>query len=159
MNVPDKNWARWTFASVSVFFEARRQGLRLFIEGQHRDTRLEEDFLELRVDGPTLRQVSKGCWKLRIEVNVLVQSVFNDVNYHRVKQNSGIAQAAFETSIPVYRFGDGPDDDQSFVGCYILQQDKRSRDFIELNDFGRIEKDVPISQATVEGHYVMTLDT
>jgi len=156
---PNKNWARWTFASVSKHFDDRRQGLPMYIEGQHRDTREEEDYLELRMDGPTLREVSKGCWKLRIEVNVLISSVFNETDYHRPHQNAGIAQAAFTHTIPVYKYGDGPDDDQSFVGCYTLSQSSTTRDFIELNHFGRIETNTPLVQATVEGHFIMTLNT
>lgn len=154
----NKNWPRWTFASVCKHFDDRRNGLPLFIEGQHRATSELKDYLELRMDGPTLREVSKGCWLLRIEINILVSSAFDEENYHRIHQNVGIVQTAF-TSIPVFKYGDGPDDDQSYVGCYILQQNLASRDFLELNHFGRIDISIPLCQATVEGHYIMTLDT
>lgn len=149
------HWPRWTFASVSKHFDDRRQGLPLYIEGQHRNTREETDYLELRMDGPTLREVSKGCWKLRIEINILVSSAYDEEDYHRIHRNAGIVQAAFENAIDVYRFGTGVDDDQTYVGCYKLLEDRR--DALELNHFGRIDIDTPIVQATVEGHYVMTL--
>lgn len=155
---PNKNWARWTFASVSKHFDDHRQGLELFIEGQHRNTKDLENYLELRMDGPTLREVSKGCWKLRIEINVLITSAFREDEYHRPHQNAGIAQAAFTKIISAFRFGNGPDDDDSFLGCYQLQQSNTTRDFIELNHFGRIDINTPLVQATVEGHYIMTLN-
>ncbi len=153
----DKNWPRWSFAAVSKHFDDRRETLPLFIEGQHRDTAALSDYLELRMDGPTLREVSKGCWILRIEVNILVTATFDEADFHKIHRNAGIVQAAF-TSIPVLKFGDGPDDDQSFVGCYKLKQNASTRDFLELNHFGRIDIDVPLVQATVEGHYEMTLN-
>ena len=154
----NKNWARWSFASVSKHFDDNRQGLKLFIEGTHRDTRKDEEYLEFRMDGPTLREVSKGCWMLRIEVNLLVTATIDEEDFHRIHRNAGIAQAAFAQGISVFRYGDGVDDDNSFVGCYKLLQSSSTRDFVELNHFGRISQDVPLMQATVEGHYLMTLN-
>jgi len=153
----NKNWARWSFASVSKHFDDNRQGLKLFIEGTHRDTREEKDYLEFRMDGPTLREVSKGCWILRIEVNILVSAAFDEKDFHRIHTNSGIAQAAF-VPIPVFKFGSTVDDDDSFLGCYRLLQDKSTRDFLELNHFGRIDHKIPLVQSTVEGHFEMTLN-
>lgn len=154
----NQNWARWSFASVSKHFDDNRQGLKLFIEGSHRDTREEKDYLEFRMDGPTLREVSKGCWKLRIEINILVTAALDEEDFHRIHRNAGIAQAAFVLGIPVLRYGSGPDDDDSFLGCYKLLQSSSTRDFVELNHFGQIAQDVPLMQATVEGHYEMTLN-
>jgi hypothetical protein len=160
MNI-NKNWSRWIFASLSKHFADAyaAAGIPLFIEGQHRNTRLLANFFELRVDGPTLREVSKGCWIFRVEVNILVQSAMNDTNYHVVHQNVGIAASAFEKGIPVFKKGSGADDDQSFVGCLQLLQNERSRDFVEINHFGQIDVKTKLMQATVEGHYEMTLQT
>lgn len=158
MTAANPNWARWTFASVSKHFDDRRAGIPMFIEGQHRDTKELKDYFELRMDGPTLLEVSRGCWKLRVEVNILATSAFDESNYHRIHQNVGILQSAF-TSIEVYRYGTGPDDDGTFLGCLKLLQNPSNRDFLELNHFGRIDIDTPLTQATVEGHYEMQLDT
>ena len=154
----NQNWARWSFASISKHFDDNRQGLKLFIEGTHRDTREVEEYLEFRMDGPTLREVSKGCWKLRIEVNLLVTATIDEEDFHRIHRNAGIAQAAFATGIPAFKYGDGVDDDQSVFGCYQLLQSSSTRDFIELNHFGQIDTNIPLLQATVEGHYQMNLD-
>jgi len=157
----DKNWPRWIFASVSKHFldAASAESIPLFIEGQHRDTRLEKDFFELRTDGPTLREVSKGCFVFGLEINIIVQSAMNDTNYHRIHQNVGVAAAAFDKGIPVYKKGSGPDDDQSFVGCLQLLQNRETRDFVEINHFGQIDKQTKLMQASVEGHYRMYLQT
>jgi hypothetical protein len=152
----NKNWPRWIFASISKHFNDRRDGLPLFIEGQKRNTHELASFLELRVDGPHLTEVSKGDWLIEVEINILVQTAMNETNYHVHHTNCGIAQAAF-TTIEVYRYGTGPDDDQSFFCCMQLLQDRRGRDRIELNQLGQIDKDVPLMHATVEGHYKMRL--
>jgi len=158
MSAANPNWARWVFASVSKHFDDRRSGIHMFIEGQHRDTRELKDYFELRVDGPTLLEVSKGCWKLRVEVNILATATFDEANYHTIHTLAGIAQAAF-TTIEVYKYGINIQDDQTFLGCLILRQNRSTRDFLELNHFGRIDVSIPLMQATVEGHYTMTLNT
>lgn len=151
------NWPRWIFATVSKHFADALTPL--FIEGQHRDTRELKDFFEMRLDGPTLREVSKGYWILRIEINILVQSAMDDKNYHRIHQSVGNAAAAFDAVINVYKYGNNIQDDQSFVGCLRLLQNRETRDYLEINHFGQIDKKTKLMQATVEGHYQMELET
>lgn len=155
------NWPRWIFASVSKHFAdaASAASIPLFIEGQHRATRELKNFFELRVDGPTLREVSKGCWIFRVEINILVQSVMTDTNYHTHHQNVGVAAAALTSTISVYKKGNNAQDDQSFVGCLQLLQDRERRDFVEINHFGQIDTKTKLMQASVEGHYKMILQT
>lgn len=155
------NWPRWIFATVSKHFQdaSTAAGIPLFIEGQHRATRKLKDFFEMRTDGPTLREVSKGCWVLRLEINIIVQSTMDDTNYHRIHQNVGIVAQAFDRAISVFKFGNNPQDDGSFVGCLELIQNRESRDFIEINHFGQIDKQTKLMQASVEGHYKMILQT
>ena len=155
------NWPRWIFATVSKHFTeaAQEAELPLFIEGQHRSTRKYKDLLELRMDGPTLREPSKGCWYLRLEINILIQSTMDDKNYHRIHQNVGVVAAAFEKAISVYKYGNNPQDDKTFVGCLQLIQNRETRDFIEINHFGQIDPKTNLMQASVEGHYKMVLQT
>jgi hypothetical protein len=150
------SWTRWTHASVGDHFDSLKGAYPLFIEGQHRDTDEDKNFFELRVDGPRLTETSKDCWKLRIEVNILIQTVMNETDYHLHQDMIGQMQAAF-TSIPCFRYGNRPGDDDAQIGCYILQQNKANQDFIEANQFGQIDIRTKLLQATVEGHYVMDL--
>lgn len=152
-----QHWNRWLFASVSRHFSDHRQTLPIFIEGQHRDTRNERDFMELRMDGPQYTELTKGNWHLYLEVNVLVQSIMDDVNYHRVERGIGIAVQAF-TDILVYKYGNQVEDTGDFLGCLKLIQDVRSRERIQVYRFGQIEEGVKLEQASIEGHYEMNLD-
>lgn len=152
-----KHLTRWIIASVSKHFEDRRQGLSMFIEGQIRDTRSLKDFMELRIDGPNLTELSKGFWQAYIEINVLVQAAQDDADYHRIYKNVGIVTVAFTNTIQIFRFGDGVDDDDSLVGCVNLLGDKESRERIQTSHFGQVEPETGIFQSSVEGHYVATL--
>lgn len=156
----NKSWPRWIFASVAAHFRDKlaEAKLPLFVEGQHRDTRKLPDFAELRFEGPKTLNLSKGCWRLRIEINVLVQSVMNDTNAHNIHENVGVVAGSFSDPISVYRKGNRPGDDQSFVGCLQLLQNSSTRDYLEINHFGQIEQKVNLQQATVEGHYFMLLE-
>ena len=156
----NKSWARWIKASVSKHFhDAIGEDTSIFIENQHRDTEELKDFLELRVDGPRLQEVSKDWWKLRVEINVFCQSVMNETDYHVIDDLVGLAQSAFTNQITVYRFGNREGDDNSFLGCLILQQNAEARDFLEANRFGQIDIRTKLLQSAVEGHYVMDLCT
>jgi hypothetical protein len=157
---PNPNWVRWVFASFSDHFTtAFADKLPLYIEGQHRDTRELKDFLELRIDGPFAIQVSRGCWKLRSEVSILIQSVMDDKDYHRHVENLGIAQSAFDVCIPMFRYGCRDADDDTFLGQMKLLQNRANRDFLEVYNFGQIDKDRKLMQGTVEAHYQMELTT
>ena len=154
----NKSWVRWSKASISKhFFDLLNATHPLFIENQHRDTDEKPNFFELRVDGPRLLNTSGGCWKLRVEINVLCQAVMNDTDYHIIDDMVGLAQAAFRNEITVCRFGNRPGDDQGFLGCYVLQQARESIDFIEGNRLGQIDIRTKLLQSMVEAHYVMDL--
>jgi len=150
------NWARWIFASVSKHFDDRKGILPLYIEGQHRDTSKFKEYLELRMDGPSWDEASKGYFIGNIDINVLVTVAVNEEDYHRPHQIAGEVQAAFTKSIDVFKFGCNIQDDQSYLGCLVLKQNRSNRDFVELNQFGIIGTDDPLMQSTVEAHYKIT---
>ncbi len=154
----NKSWARWSKASVSKHFSDILTPVHpMFIENQHRDTDEEANFFELRMDGPRLEEVSKDCWKLRVEINILCQSVMNETDYHLIEDMVGLAQSAFTNAIPVNRYGNRLGDDDSFLGCYVIQQDKGNLDFIEANRLGQIDIRTKLLQSMVEAHYIMDL--
>lgn len=158
--VMNPNWGRWIFASFSDHFATKFDSvIALFIEGQHRDTRELPQFLELRIDGPFAIQISRGCWKIRSEISILVQTVMNDKNYHDHSHNMGVAQNAFDVCIPIYKYGNRDGDDDSFVGQMKLLQNRSERNFIEAYNFGQVHQDTKLLQGTVEAHYEMRLDT
>jgi len=145
-------WPRWIAASINKHFDARKGTLPLFIEGMHRATRTEKDFLELRHDGPYLTELSKGVWRVYTEVNILIQSAMDDENIYRVYVDVGRAVQAC-TAIPIYKYGSGVMDDGTLLGCLKVVADSRGKERIQVNHFGQIGKDTRLIQATVEVHY------
>ena len=147
-------WSRWAFASVSNHFfnEIDKSRLPLFVEGQKRNTDTLKTFAEIRMDGPWYTEVSRGCWKIYGEVNILVQATLDERDTHLIHRSVGLVTAAF-TDISVFRFGDEPGDDDTFVWCWKLLQDSRDRERIQVANFGVIEPNTKLTQAVVEGHY------
>lgn len=145
----NKNWERWIFASVSKHFDTYRESVPLYIEGQERQTQLLDEFIELRVDGPYFKEVSKGCTKIDIEINLLCCVKKNNDNF-RIHKLTGVVAAAFKPEIFVYKFGDDP---LELWECLRLRSDKREA--VIVSHFGQPDPDLPLMQATVEGHYTV----
>lgn len=140
----NQNWQRWIFASLCKHFDNNKQTLSLFIEGQHRN--IEGDFAELRILGPNFTEVSKKYWYITVTVNILIQTVINETDFHKQSKDIGIISAAF-TNVDVYKYGY----DDTLLGCLELL------DAITVNNFGQIDPAVKLLQATVEGTYQMDL--
>jgi hypothetical protein len=154
----NKEWPRWIFASICKHFDARKQGISMYVEGQLRLVDDLQEFFELRIDGPNLTEVSHKYWKLYLEVNVLIQSIKDDADFHRDQRLCGIIASAF-TDIPLFKYGGSSvDDGTESLGCLTLLQDARSKEKITISHFGQIEPNTNLIQSTVEGHYEMFLD-
>lgn len=164
------NWPRWILASVSDHFSKAFEPLitgniaDFHIEGIPRTPREDRSLYELRMDGPRGYESTKGEWTLRVELNILIQTAMKEAasvefkEFHEHHRNMGRVQEAF-VNISVFRYGptSDPVNDQTFLGCLKLIQDKSSRDFLECNNFGQIDTSVELQQATIEGHYEMCL--
>jgi len=159
----NKNWSRWIFASVTKHFHdqsvAADPDIKFYIEGQPRTIQPDDaQAYECRQDGPYYTERTRGEWYVYIEINILVQATKTDDDFHRMRRLIGVMEAAFFGMIPVYRYGDGPEDDGSQLGCLTLIQDKGNRERIQSSHFGQIDPNYNSEQATVEGHYEMCLN-
>lgn len=153
----DKNIERWIAASINKHFDDRKETYPLFIEGMHRDKITEQNQFELRIDGPYIIEECHNLFFYDYEINILVSSLINDTDLYQLHRMLGIVTAAF-TDIEVYRFGNGVEDNQSLLGCLQLKQSSGIREKVQVSIFGQIEPDVKLQQATVEGHYRLTLN-
>lgn len=151
--------ARWIFASVEGDFGALADAavIPMYTEGQKRETNKKKQFIEFRMDGPDNTELSKGFFELAIEINILLTQGQTDTSYHDIYELAGTVQDMFKKTISVFRYGDRVNDDDSFVGCLVLQQNLRGRKSVETNHFGLINPKDAILQATVEAEYRMQL--
>ena len=149
------NWDRWLFASFSEHFSSGlKDDATVFIEGQLRRTDTSSSFYEIRVDGPYITCVGPSRYRLWSEVNILCSAnLVENNNYHRIRSMAGLVASLFR-NVKIYNF-DGPE--PIFIGCAVLVQNLRKHERVQISHFGQIEPDVPLLQATVEGHFEITL--
>lgn len=158
--VPDQinaDWVRWCFASINTHFEGMRGGYELYIEGDERTQLNEAEFAELRIDGPFILVPQKKLYYLDVEINILCQTHLDPRKHYKAQVMVGAFLRAFRNLIPVYKYGDGPFDDNSLLECFHLQRDLRER--VNINYFGIIRPDSRVIHTTIEGHYRLELWT
>ena len=146
----NENWPRWFFASVSKHFTTLAPSIT-FIEGTHRQTPPDKTHAEFRMDGPRVRPVPGGDIYNWIAVNILFNTAMDSQEFHEKHRLVGEIVSAFTESIPIFRYGDGPDDDGEQIGCFALLD--RGLDTIRVNHFGQIDPAIRLEQGTIEGHY------
>jgi len=150
------NWPRWIYASVSKHFQAIADAypIHMYIESVERDTKNESKWLEFRLDGPQTREISKGYFRLDVEINILWSVHLDSADFHEQQRILGMLIEAM-TDICIYKYGKGIDDDDSLLGTLILQQDPNNP--IRGNNFGQVRPDTQLVQGSVEGTYRMYL--
>lgn len=154
----NRNWPRWIRASTAKWFSDRMNGLYFYVEGSDSRTKEHRKHIEFRLDGPFAKELSHNYWQLDIEINLLVSTIRDDSDLYEHERSVGIACEAMTAGIPVWKYGDGPDDDPiSQLGCLLLIPDNRER--IIVSNFGLIKEDSRILQSTVEAHYRLNLKT
>jgi hypothetical protein len=162
---PNPNWTRWIWASVGKHFlvnVATPNSIPFLVEGiDERDTTFMEspDRAELRINGPDTRELSAGYWRLWVEINVLVTTYMDgqQKNAYTLESNLGLFHEAADTVIPVFRYGDGVDDDGTLLGCLSPRTGKN--DSLRIVHFGQLNRTERLKQGVVDGRYVMYLCT
>lgn len=154
----NENWPRWLVASVNKHFsQLEDEDIKVFYEGQVRQTADWDDFVEVRVDGPYWRQTTRNNYIVRIEVNILIQhSISPAKNLYTITTINGKVGRCMST-IPVYKLGSETGDDGTQIGCLELVSNPASRDWTRHNEFGQIETKTSLRQESVEGHFQIEL--
>lgn len=152
---------RWIFASCDVHFQGAidQTALKMFPEGYSKseEERQMSRFCEFRMDGPNIFPQTKNQSKAKFDINILIQTTMQDSNFHVPLVDIGLVLAAF-TTIPIYRYGEGILDDQSLIGCATITTQGRETAIL-VSQFGEIETNLKLSQATVETTYSLDLKT
>lgn len=158
MNV---NLARWTMASIAVYFKAVSDNISLtfFVEGvdEREEDTMRTEHAELRINGPFVREISHGYWRVHLDINVLLtdQMKMSTEDAYNINRWGGEFLKAMTENIPIYRFGTGADDDGTLVGC--LTQRTGFSEPARLIHFGQISREDRIRQAAVDGRFEMFL--
>jgi hypothetical protein len=163
MAIPDPNWPRWIVASVADHFKQLSDDIELPLLVEGIDEREAEkirtmDHFELRLHGPETKEVSKGYFRLYVEINLLVTSFVGgeQQNAYDMTQFLGLIQQAASEDIPVHKYGNTPGvDDDSFLGC--LKPDSARNEAVTVFHFGEIDRERHIRQSAVDGRYRIEL--
>lgn len=162
---PDPNWTRWIFASITEHFSSNvmvTNSIPFITEGIHeRDDKfmIEPDRAEIRINGPFVTELSSNCWRIWVDINILVTSNFGgeQKDAYTLERNVGFIHEFADTSIPIKKFGSDMGDDGSLLGC--LRPRTGKNDSIRVIHFGQISKIDRIKQSQIDGRYVLYLST
>lgn len=158
----DPNWPRWVQASVADHFKTVADNLSLpsLVEGiDERTTEFMEspNRYEIRVNGPDIVEWSYGYWHFEVGTNILIHSYMDGKTtnaYFGTQMTGPMAQAASQP-IPVFKYGDGPNDDQSLIGCLTLRRGQKES--VKIFHFGEINKEDRLRQLGVDVNLEMDI--
>ncbi len=144
----NSNWPRWIYASASKVFKTTADAypVHFFLEGTKRDTDTKSNFIEFRMQGPRVTEVSNNFYRLDLEINILY-SVAISGDFHLPYRIVGKISETMG-DICIYKWGD----DDTFLSVLTLK-----RQPVIVSHFGQARADTEIVQGTVEGSYVMHL--
>ena len=161
----DKNWPRWMKAGMLKYFVGvvqEQNGVTCYLEtAEHIDkngnfiTKLDT-WAEARFNGPVTTPITETEFHHAAIVNFLISTKLDQSNFYNHDRTVGLVYEAFINSIPIFKLGDGPDDDQSLLGCFQLEADNKFA--IQVAHFGQLDVDVKLTQSIIEAHYCMWLN-
>lgn len=159
----DKNLARWIFQSIAVHFQSTASGLSLpyYVEGidEMDDDVMRADHVELRVTGPTLKEVSNGYFTVDVVINFLFTKLMSarDADAYDLIQWTGEFANVMLNPVPIYKKGTKAGDDNTLVGC--LDVKKGSNEAVRIWHFGRLDKETRVNQSVCDALYGMDYST
>jgi hypothetical protein len=157
------NWARWIEQSVAIFLKEVAEDTEVVVLIDGVDERQPSNMkaqnrLEVRLNGPFSKELSKGYHRLYVDVNVLLISQMGGQNTNPFRHTDilGLYHEAMDGPIPISRYGTGPDDDaDELLGC--LTPRPGNADMIRVLRFAQIDKTDRIKEGMVDARYVMYL--
>jgi hypothetical protein len=155
----DKNLPRWIFQSVAEHFSAVASGISLpyFVEGidERSEATMHSDHVELRVTGPSLKEISKDYYNVDVVINFMFTKMMDpvDSNAYALIQWTGVFADAMLLPIPIYKKGAGVEDTGALIGC--LQIGKGKNEAARIYHFGQLDKDTAVRQSEVDAVFHM----
>jgi hypothetical protein len=154
-----KNLPRWVFSSLASHFKtiADNNSIPFFVEGidERESEDMRQSHVEFRITGPMVKEVSKEYYTVEVVVNALFTSLMEltGVNAYQIVNWCGVFAEEMHKPLPIYKYGDGPDDDGSLVGCLRVKKD--AKDAVRVWHFGQISTVDRVRQSEVDATYEM----
>jgi hypothetical protein len=147
----DPNLNRWIYASVVKHFKEAADAslIPFYIDRYDRDV----SWAELRFSGPYINEVNRNTFIIICNVDILCTS-FIEQDQYNIYRMTGVFSSAFK-DICVYRYGDGPNDDRSYVSD--LKLTKRDNNYINIINYGLMFPDNKFQRSAVFSDFEMYL--
>jgi hypothetical protein len=141
----DSNLQRWIKASVTDYFATFFDSSAFTVDGQIRRPTQPADRFELKLNGPDISERTASEYELSYDIRLLIISVRSSTDICKMERLKGQAVPAFAKTIPIYKYGSSPSDDQTLVGCLILRSNLSIRDFGTTDD--------TVYHTAIDAHY------
>jgi len=146
---------KWVFLSCAKHFTDNLSGIATHVAGaQERNLSSQSDWIEIRIDGPDIREVSNSVYIIESEISLLVATHFSPSAPSDHAVNVGKAMAAF-TDFYVYKYGEESEDTGATLEVFRLLPLSNNSDRIRVANLGQIDPQIKLSQTTVAGHFRM----
>jgi len=141
----------FVLTSAAKHFSNGISGIKTFVEGvEERDLSGETDWVEIRIDGPNISEVSKDLLRIESEINLLICTHVDVTEPFQHVINVGKVANVFE-DFNIYRYGGT----EVLLGCFKLGPTSDVGDKIHIANMGQIDPSIKLLQTTIEGHYKM----
>ena len=151
----NENWTKWIIASLSRYFEQGLSPIKVYLEGQRRDTTKEESYVELRITDFNTLEASKNYFYIVADIDILCVCVKNS-NIYTIPALLGKVVTLANNSIEVYKYGEESAD---LLGCLRLIPSARGGDMVKVTNYGQVAPSIDILQSTVAASYQIELES
>jgi len=158
-------WMKWIWASVAAHIKivSDSMSLPLLVEGidDRQPKNVRASHAELRINGPFIFELSHDYYEVLVPINILLVDymVGDSLDAYRLQTWAGTFQATMDLPLPIYRYGQDPEDDGTFLECLKV---RKTRDGgIRIIHFGQVARmgtlDTDIRETAIDGMFAMYL--
>lgn len=145
------NWQRWILSSCAKYFGDQADGTKFYVEGDTINFVDDQQWVEFRTDGLSTQELTNNYFRIDLCINLLLNDVIVKTDLYTLQRLVGKFQSMFGSSIPIYKYGSGVDDDGTLLCC--LEIHKPPKDKVQSHYFGKVGPSSQLQQATIEAHY------
>jgi hypothetical protein len=145
------NWSCWITASLAKYFGDNANGVTFYVEGDTINFDAKIQWVEFRMDGPEIQEITSNYYRLEVIVNLLVSDVINNSDLYSLQRLVGAFSVLFKSRIPIFKYGTGILDDGTLLTC--LEMCKAPKDKVDVGYFGKVGPTSDMQQAMIEAHY------
>jgi hypothetical protein len=147
----DPNIPRWLTASINTYLATNSLNVPVYLNTYQGD----QEWCEIRLDGPNIENYEFCSWKIDITINLLI-TCFSGNDQYRIDRVVGVFGSLLDRDICCYRYGPDLIDDGSQWGILQMYPSKSRK--IDVINFGLITPDSKFKRSQIEASYSAWFD-